>query len=587
MKIPFSRPTFNLSLCLGLLCSISLYALPSSTQVEKTDDDAKVTIKIFNKAIKDDSKAPCQISIDVKGEAVAFSEGDTFTVEVLEDDLVGDDVIWSTMETITAMDLAAQQVTRTYDCTGNMGSDDAFGDLDVYGKVKVIKSECGFLCMNDEPKTANITVQVLDDDGNEEDDMLAAAKNIDAQATDRISKDSDYFKFNIATPANVTIKLDFLAGGGDVSLNLIQMGNTLLSGVATPTGRQITSDQPLNAGDYHIQLTPAEMMNFNFYVLTVDQEAVDVDCSPGMIEDRACGNCGKDKRTCNNMGKWSAWSGCQNEGVCSAGDEDVKSCGGEGTQKRVCNEMCQWGPLSACVECENGQRENCYEGPAEKQGIGICKAGQRTCQNGVWGMCENDVWPDMLENCADGLDNDCDGMADTMDGDCVGGIGAPCMQNTECAMGLTCLTQGFQDGYCGRIDCAQCQAGESCINYQGQNYCLKACASLMDCRSGYLCVSNAENTANACTPACLSDMNCAVNYTCVNTQCVPNPNATNPTDPNGTNTMNQGGTTAPPITTPNVAKSESCDQSSKGNHFALISLFLFALLIRLQRKQML
>lgn len=552
-----------------LLMPTLLYALPAIEQVQKTTDDATVTLKIYPKAIKGDAKSPCEINIDILGMARAFSAGDQLKIELLESDAgFGDDLLWSKTEMVSAAEVTAQRVTKTYDCSSDFGADDAFGGLDIYAKLSVTKDACGTFCLDDTPATSNISVELIEDDGNEEDDMLSDAKAVDAQATDRIAKDADFFKFTLRNPATLKVTSEILKNGGPLEINLLQGGQVIASGNDTATGQEISIVDALNAGDYQLQVMPTEMNNFNFYTLTVEEEAVNVDCSAGTIEEKACGNCGKDKRTCNNMGKWEAWSGCQNQGACQPGAKDTKSCGEDGLQTRECTNQCQWGPLSACVQCNAGQTESCYDGPPEKNNIGICKPGQRACNNGVWGMCENDVWPESAENCTDGLDNDCDGLNDLQDSDCIGGIGASCLQNTECGFGLTCLTNGFPDGLCGRTGCENCQVGEVCSLYQGQAYCLKPCTSIMDCRSGYLCVANDQNVS-ACLPACLSDMNCAMGYTCVNTQCVPSMS----NQPNLGGTMNPP-TTVPPVTNPSVQKSDGCDQNQQSGMWIWVMLML-------------
>jgi len=63
--------------------------------------------------------------------------------------------------------------------------------------------------------------------------------------------------------------------------------------------------------------------------------------------------------------------------------------------------------------------ESCYTGPAGTLNVGICKAGSRTCTNGVWSSCTGDVKP--TSEVCNGLDDDCDGYVD--DGVCGGGGG--------------------------------------------------------------------------------------------------------------------------------------------------------------------
>lgn len=80
-------------------------------------------------------------------------------------------------------------------------------------------------------------------------------------------------------------------------------------------------------------------------------------------------------------------------------------------------------------DCIPGTVEECeYTGPEGTKDVGMCKAATRTCSsNGVWSQCEGEVWPvaekPEYSNCSDGLDNDCNGIAD--DGLDIDGDGHP------------------------------------------------------------------------------------------------------------------------------------------------------------------
>lgn len=69
-------------------------------------------------------------------------------------------------------------------------------------------------------------------------------------------------------------------------------------------------------------------------------------------------------------------------------------------------------PPLTCAKA--GEIQACYEGDPANAGIGACAKGTQTCQASgeffVWGPCEGWVEP-TAENC-DGMDNDCNGVAD-------------------------------------------------------------------------------------------------------------------------------------------------------------------------------
>src|SRR5688572_25220805 len=59
------------------------------------------------------------------------------------------------------------------------------------------------------------------------------------------------------------------------------------------------------------------------------------------------------------------------------------------------------GTGGAGAGCEPGVTEACYSGPAGTEGVGMCKAGERTCDamGRGWSSCFDEVTPKDEENC--------------------------------------------------------------------------------------------------------------------------------------------------------------------------------------------
>lgn len=114
------------------------------------------------------------------------------------------------------------------------------------------------------------------------------------------------------------------------------------------------------------------------------------------------GLCQAPASSCNARG--TAWSNCVGEVLpgqetcATVFDDDCDGEANEPTDGLGC-------------ECGPGDAIECYAGPADTLGVGICQAGERTCDTriGRYGACEGQVLP-LPESCATAEDDDCDGF---------------------------------------------------------------------------------------------------------------------------------------------------------------------------------
>jgi hypothetical protein len=67
------------------------------------------------------------------------------------------------------------------------------------------------------------------------------------------------------------------------------------------------------------------------------------ECEAGAEESAGCGNCGSNKRTCQNNCTWGAFGSCSGEGVCNPGATQAGGC--DSCSHKECTDKCQW---SAC-----------------------------------------------------------------------------------------------------------------------------------------------------------------------------------------------------------------------------------------------
>lgn len=76
------------------------------------------------------------------------------------------------------------------------------------------------------------------------------------------------------------------------------------------------------------------------------------------------------------------------------------------------------GQVDEGCTCSDGDNQPCYGGLPEHAGVGVCAYGEQACSGdsefGSWGSCDGFGLPS-VEDCDDGVDNDCNGLVDDCD----------------------------------------------------------------------------------------------------------------------------------------------------------------------------
>ena len=410
-------------------------SLPLQQSAEGEDDDARLVLTVGSKVIAGDGRSLCRLRLVVGSEQVALSHGDRATVQVYEDDILGDDEVYSEVLDFGPLEVGAGQVERVIDCSGDMGRDS--GDaVELYARALVEKSDCGLGCRHDRPRTPSVSVEVVGDDGAEDDDASSTATALASgdEIVDRRALDEDWYGLHVpAGQAVITLELPHRAGGGGLRLRLEgSAGPHPSSAQITGDGARLSAD--VDPGAWFAVVSPAAANDPNFYDLRADVGPAEPQCTPGAeSEALACGACGSTQRICDEQGRWGEMLDCQGEGACQPGDTREVGCERCARRTDTCEADCAWA-LGACEgqgSCDPGlwESEDCAPGPdGATAGVRtrVCRdhcawSAFGPCRTGTEGGegCPEGEAPSQ-ELCEDGVDNDCDGRTDADDLDCWG-----------------------------------------------------------------------------------------------------------------------------------------------------------------------
>jgi hypothetical protein len=232
-------------------------------------------------------------------------------------------------------------------------------------------------------------------------------------------------------------------------------------------------------------------------------------CYTGPAGTENVGACKDGKQSCVMNGEFLIWGDCTGDvtpskEVCSQTNDE--NCNG----KLGCDDPSCTGIVGCCT---SGMSRSCYDGPNGTAGVGVCKSGTQTCDSsGAWQACGGETLPSAeAGHCADGLDNDCDGLVDCNDPDCANDIAC---KPPICTAGAT---QNCYDGPMGTEGVGACKGGTFTCAADGQSWSTTCAGEVVPSGEAGHCHDGIDNDCNGqkdCEdPACNGDPGCA---------CVPN-----------------------------------------------------------------
>ena len=228
-------------------------------------------------------------------------------------------------------------------------------------------------------------------------------------------------------------------------------------------------------------------------------------CYTGPAGSQGKGTCKDGTQTCVADGEFAEWGPCTGDvlptaEVCS--DTLDHNCNG----LTGCDDAACVG-LSGC--CAAGQTRPCYDGPAGTEGVGACHGGTQTCDaQGAWQACTGEALPGSeVGHCADGVDNDCNGLTDCQEIVC---LFDPHCQPKVCTAGAT---EACYDGPAGTAGVGPCKAGTHTCNADGSGWGL-CTGEVTPTAEGGHCADGVDNDCSGkkdcADPVCATASNCCV-----------------------------------------------------------------------------